>query len=101
MVRRLKWDEISLDAGPDESATYRAKKLDHLLKVAASTSRDAAMVWAELWAELKPLVDGNNAIMPRAKEGFLPACGWPEFFEKIWLLKHYLDSTHRICTERQ
>jgi hypothetical protein len=34
------------------------------------------------------------------QKGFVPACGWPEFLEKMWLLKHYLDSVGRICRNK-
>jgi hypothetical protein len=30
-------------------------------------------------------------------KGFVPPCGWPELLEKLWQLKHYLDSIERIC----
>jgi hypothetical protein len=36
-------------------------------------------------------------VTPEMEEGFKPACGWPEFLEKLWLLKHYLDYIHRFC----
>ena len=36
---------------------------------------------------------------PELQEGFQPCCGWPEFLERFWLLKHYLDYTHRFCNE--
>jgi hypothetical protein len=101
MIRRFDWNGIDLDTRTDASGNQRARKLDHLLKVAANTNRDAGKVWAELWSELKTLVGHNGVILPEARDGFVPECGWPEFFEKLWLLKHYLDSTHRICTERQ
>jgi hypothetical protein len=39
----------------------------------------------------------NGAVTPAMAEGFKPACGWPEFLEKLWLLKHYLDYIHRFC----
>ena len=101
MVRRIDWDGVGLNASLDGSAERRAKKFEHLLKVATNTNQDAGKAWAALWAEFKPLVGNNGMVMPEAQEGFVPACGWPEFLEKLWLLKHYLDSTHRICTERQ
>jgi hypothetical protein len=25
-----------------------------------------------------------------------PECGWPEFLEKMWLLRHYLDYAKRL-----
>lgn len=75
-------------------------ELEHLLKVAASVTQDANNVWADIWGEFKPLTTGGGTIRPEAKDGFVPACGWPEFLEKLWLLKHYLDSVQRICTKQ-
>jgi len=75
-------------------------ELDHLLKVAGSVSVDANQIWAEMWGEFRRLVTSSGMILPEAAQGFVPACGWPEFLEKFWLLKHYLDSIQRIC-ERQ
>ena len=75
-------------------------QLDHLLKVAGSISQDANKVWAEMWAEYKRLTTGGGMVVPEAKEGFVPQCGWPEFLEKFWLLKHYLDSIQRICERK-
>jgi hypothetical protein len=72
-------------------------QLEHLLKVSGSVAQDANKVWAEMWNELKQIATGGGMIGPEAKEGFVPGCGWPEFLEKFWLLKHYLDSIQRIC----
>jgi len=74
--------------------------LEHLLKVAASVTGDANRAWADIWGEFKPLTTPGGMIRPEAKEGFVPSCGWPEFLERLWLLKHYLDSVQRICTKR-
>lgn len=74
-------------------------QLDHLLKVASSVAQDANQTWANVWAELKICVGPNGAVAPQALSGFVPACGWKEFLEKMWLLKHYLDSIHRICNQ--
>jgi hypothetical protein len=75
-------------------------QLDHLLKVAGSISQDANQTWAEIWGELKRLTTGGGLVVPEAKAGFVPECGWPEFLEKFWLLKHYLDSIQRICEKK-
>ena len=75
-------------------------QLNHLLKVAGSISQDANKTWAEIWGELKQLTTGGGLIVPEAGKGFVPECGWPEFLEKFWLLKHYLDSIQRICDKQ-
>ena len=72
-------------------------QLEHLLKVSGSVAQDANKVWAEMWSELKQMSTGGGMIVPEASQGFVPGCGWPEFLEKFWLLKHYLDSIQRIC----
>jgi hypothetical protein len=76
-------------------------QLDHLLKVAGSISQDANKTWADIWGELKHLTTGGGLVVPEAEKGFVPECGWPEFLEKFWLLKHYLDSIQRICDRKQ
>jgi len=75
-------------------------ELEHLLKVAGSVTEDANKVWAEIWGEFKRIVTSSGMILPEAKDGFVPSCGWPEFLEKFWLLKHYLDSVQRICKKK-
>ena len=76
------------------------KEIEHLLKVSGSVCEDANKVWAEIWGELKCMATGGGMVVPEAAEGFVPSCGWPEFLEKVWLLKHYLDSIQRICTRK-
>ena len=73
---------------------------DHLLRVAASVTQDANTVWADIWAELRPHVGPGGAADSEVRKGFVPSCGWAEFLEKYWLLKHYLDSIDRICRGR-
>ena len=75
-------------------------ELEHLLKVADAVALDANKVWAEIWAEFKQIVTSGGLISPEVNNGFVPACGWPEFLEKFWLMKHYLDSIQRICTKK-
>ena len=75
-------------------------ELEHLLKVAGSVSADANKVWAEIWQEFKGIAGSSGMIFPEAKDSFVPSCGWPEFLEKFWLLKHYLDSVQRICEKK-
>lgn len=91
-------------SGPNEEADIMLftpmLELEHLLKVAGSVTEDANKVWAEIWGEFKRIVTSSGMILPEAKDGFAPSCGWPEFLEKFWLLKHYLDSVQRICTKK-
>ena len=87
-------------ARPGVSASMSLVEMEHLLKVAGSVSQDANQVWAEIWTEFRRLVTGNGTVVPEAKQGFVPECGWPDFLEKFWLLKHYLDSIQRICERK-
>jgi hypothetical protein len=75
-------------------------ELEHLLKVAESVTGDANKVWMEIWEEFKQIVTSSGIILDEAKNGFIPSCGWSEFLEKFWLLKHYLDSIQRICKKK-
>ena len=72
-------------------------ELEHLLKVAGSVAQDSNRAWAEIWGELKHCATPGGMIVPEAKNGFVPSCGWPEILEKFWELKHYLDCIQRIC----
>jgi hypothetical protein len=67
--------------------------------VVASVNESASAVWADLWKELQGHVATNGMVTPAMEQGFKPACGWAEFIEKLWLLKHYLDYIHRFCKE--
>ena len=86
--------------------------------VVASVNDSALVVWAELFKELQGCVATNgvatpasepkelqgytatNGMVASAKEqGFAPSCGWAEFLEKLWLLRHYLDYIHHFCKE--
>ena len=73
---------------------------DHLLKVAQSVAHDANDTWTQIWCEYKKYVTPSGIVMPEMEKGFVPACGWPEFLERFWLLKHYLDSIERICAKQ-
>lgn len=74
-------------------------KARHLLRVAGSVTHDAQGVWTQLWGEIKPHVTPGGMVLPTMEKGFVPVCGWSEFLERMWLLKHYLDSMQRICQE--
>jgi hypothetical protein len=84
----------------DRAPAPAASQAEHLLKVAASVAQDASDVWADLWAEIRPQIAPNGSVDPNLQKGFTPACGWPQFLEKYWVLKHYLDSIDRISKGR-
>ena len=73
-------------------------RMRHFQGVAASVMEEAQKLWEEIWVDLQDprtpeeIIDG----VPLS-ESALPACGWPEFMDKIFLLGHYLDYTRRLC----
>lgn len=73
------------------------RKLKNFCYVVGSVNESALSVWAELWQQLRPCITTNGLITPEMEQGFKPSCGWAEFLEKFWLLKHYLDYIHRFC----
>lgn len=76
-----------------------ARELQHFKNVTGSVMQDALNVWAELWGELQGSVTCGVMVLPEAENGFKPSCGWPEFLEKMWLLKHYLDFTKKFSEQ--
>jgi len=75
------------------------RALQNFRYVVASVNDNALAVWADLWNELRSNVTVDGMVAPEIEEDFKPACGWPEFFEKLWLMKHYLDYIHRFCKQ--
>ena len=75
------------------------RRLKALRYVVASVNDDALRAWGDLWKEFKDGVTPAGSVTPEMREGFKPSCGWAEFLEKFWLLKHYLDCTQRFCEE--
>lgn len=84
----------------DEMGTPETK-LHHFKNVTGVLMRDALDVWADMWEELRGCATAGALILPKAQQGFKPKCGWPEFLEKMYLLKHYLDYTKRLCENQQ
>ena len=58
---------------------------------------DALAVWADMWAELEGRVEPDAASEADGK--FEPSCGWTEYLEKMWVLKHYLDFVKRLSQQ--
>ncbi len=74
-------------------------ELRHFKSVTSNVMQDALKVWAELWGELEDSVTCGVMVLPEAENGFEPSCGWPEFLEKMWLLRHYLDFAKRFSEQ--
>ncbi len=75
------------------------RELRHFKNVTGNVMQDALNVWAHLWGELQGSVTCGVTVLPEAENGFKPSCGWPEFLEKMWLLRHYLDFTKRFTQQ--
>lgn len=75
-------------------------ELRHLRNVSIVLLQEALDRWAELWEEFQRQVTAGMMVLPEAQRGFRPQCGWPEFLEKLWQLKFYLDSAKRFCEPR-
>ena len=96
--------------GPEDAASRRrspcpgepsGESPDSSLAVVASVNDGALRAWAELWEGLKPGVTPAGFVLPQMQAGFKPSCGWADFLENLWLLKHYLDYTSRFCKGAQ
>lgn len=72
-------------------------KLRHFRNVTSSVLQDSLDTWADIWNEMENSVTCGHLVSPDVMEGFTPNCGWPEFLEKLWLLRHYLDYAKRYC----
>ncbi|VBB44182.1 conserved hypothetical protein [uncultured Desulfatiglans sp.] len=68
----------------------------HFRNVMGSLIQGAQDSWGDIWQEFQGNVVENVVVHPSAREGFTPACGWPEFLEKMWILKHHLDHAKRL-----
>jgi hypothetical protein len=77
------------------------EKLRHFRNVSGSMLQDAQDAWGDIWDQLQGSVTHGYMVIPEAEKGFCPECGWPEFLEKVWLLKHYLDHAKRFCEGRE
>lgn len=73
------------------------EKFRHFRNVTGIVLQDAQDTWADLWNELQGEVVDGVVILPDAEKGFKPQCGWPEFLEKMWILKHKLDYARQFC----
>jgi hypothetical protein len=56
-------------------------------------------VWSDIWGELENDVAIGVAVSPEDEKGFTPSCGWPEFLEKMWVLRQNLDFLARFSRQ--
>ncbi len=79
---------------PSSSVT----ELQDFKNVTNNLVQDALTVWADLWAELEGRVEPDGATYGTNNK-LEPSCGWTEFLEKMWVLKHYLDFVKRLSQQ--
>ncbi|MEN6437217.1 MAG: hypothetical protein ABFD97_01405 [Syntrophobacter sp.] len=89
VVSGSKLDEEETVVSPEEKYRLRQNVMGVVLK-------DAQHTWAEMWRDLQGEVTDGVVILPEAEKGCKPKCGWSEFLEKMWLLKHYIDYAQRF-----
>jgi hypothetical protein len=98
-------DRLRLARGWLEEGSLESKRLEtefrHFRNVNSGLLQEALEKWAELWGEFEDQVTCGVLVVPEAQKGFKPRCGWPEFLEKMWQLKFYLDSAKRFCEQKR
>lgn len=91
--------QLTVISGNKDRRAYRFPVPDEGLRnfraVMSLVLNDAQKTWGEIWKEFQGHVTDGILVLPEAEKGFRPPCGWPEFLEKLWLLKHYLDYAKR------
>jgi hypothetical protein len=82
----------------DSQQSSDAPELQDFKNVTNNLVQDALTVWADLWAELEGQVDPDGQTSNKDNP-FEPTCGWNEYLEKMWVLKHYLDFVKRLSQQ--
>lgn len=72
-------------------------KLKHFKNVTGVVLQDAQDTWADLWGELQGEAVDGVVVLSDGQQAIQPKSGWPQFLEKMWLLKHQLDYARRFC----
>lgn len=94
MPRKLEVVSNDRQPEPHRKNITPEEKLRMFRSVASGLLTEAQGTWAEIWDELMGTVTNGAMVLPDAAQG--PKCGWGEFLEKLWLLKHYLDYTKKF-----
>jgi hypothetical protein len=71
-------------------------ELIHFRNVTNNVVQDALNVWSDIWGELEGDVARGTTVAPQDDKGFTPSCGWPEFLEKMWVLRQNLAFLSRF-----
>jgi len=97
--------KVITNNGDDDEHTYKVlskeEQFRHFKNVTASVLQDAMNAWGDIWNELQGKVTHGHMITREVEGGFTPDCGWPEFLEKMWILKHHLDYAKRYCEGKE
>jgi hypothetical protein len=72
------------------------QRLRHVRNVTHSICRQALGTWSDLWEQMRGTVVEGVLIAPDAAGGWCPPCGWPEFLEKMWVLRSTLECAARF-----
>jgi len=91
--------EVVSDGRQSEDHKFLSPEEDmrNFQKIVDNLMRDAQVTWAEIWDALMGTITNGTIILADAEKGAKPKCGWAEYLEKLWLLKHYLDYTRRFA----
>ena len=87
-----------------------SNELRNFKNINNSLIQDALNVWSDLWAELDSSQHSlatdhadfavpDKMMRPEIVDGFEPSCGWPEFLEKMWVLRNHLDFAKRLSQQ--
>jgi hypothetical protein len=96
---RFQLDSDAAAQPADPAPRSADQTLKNLRYVVASVNDEALKAWTDLWEQLRSGVTPAGAVLPDMQQGFTPPCGWSQFFETFWLMKHYLDYVHRLCED--
>jgi hypothetical protein len=94
-------EKLNVRDGNGQIASRRsspAMELQDFKNVTNSLVQDALTIWADLWAELEGQVEPDGT-GKKTQYNFEPSCGWNDFLEKMWVLKHYLDFVKRLSQQ--
>jgi hypothetical protein len=73
-------------------------RMRHFRAVAASLLSDALGLWDGIWQACEDPRTADEILegAPEPRER-IPACGWNEFREMLYALRHHLDHAKRLC----
>jgi hypothetical protein len=74
-------------------------ELRHFQNIVGNVTQDALNIWAELWGKLEGRVVSGITVLPEAENGFKLTHGWPEFLEKMWMLRNCLEFIKRFSQQ--